>query len=358
VNITDSTVRKLVVPTDPPISDSQTDDHVSGITYLELETDTGEVGIGFGRVDPTIPVAVMREQFKPVHERLVGESPFHLRGQMGRPRGGSYSRAATDRFERAVDFALWDLCGKHLDMPIYKLLGATDPSVPAYVSGLLFSQDDDLTRSRYERYRELGFTAAKVKVGYPTIQQDLDRLSLVQDTLGSDSTLMIDANEAWSPKEAIRRAHAYRDAGFDIYWHEDPVLRDDVEGLRNVAEALPFAHINAGEYVNYEGKLELLENRAVDVLNLRNGLISTSLDAAAVAHGYGVLTHVGHAPGNIGVHVAAALPELTFIEWWDRPWQDLVEEPVRIEDGQMIAPDRPGHGITLATDALEQYEKD
>ena len=90
-------------------------------------------------------------------------------------------------------------------------------------------------------------------MGYETSGEDLERLELVRGVLGSDSTFMINANEAWSLKEAIRRVHAYRYAGFDIYWYEDPMLRDDIRGLQDVVKAVPFAHINAGEYANYEG---------------------------------------------------------------------------------------------------------
>ena len=358
MRIRDYSIRKLVVPIDAPISDSQTDWNTDGISYMTLETDTGETGVGFGSVSPDLPLSVLRERFESVSDELVGKSPFHLRKKLRRPRGGDYSSAPRGGFDQVVDLALWDLCGKHLDMPLYELLGGTEPSVPAYVSGLHYCQDDQFTRQQYDQYSERGFTAAKVKIGYPTVREDVERLELVRAAMGQDTTLMVDANEAWSPKEAIRRAHAIRDAGFDIYWYEDPVLRADVEGIRDVSESVPFSHVNAGEYVNLEGKRELLEERAVDVLNLRTGIILESLQAATLAHAYGVLTHVGHGPGNVGVHLAAALPESTCVEWWDRPWDGLVQDPVVIEDGRMIAPDRPGHGVTLTDAAVEEYESE
>jgi L-alanine-DL-glutamate epimerase-like enolase superfamily enzyme len=269
MRITDYRIQKLIASCDPPISDSQTDDQQYGIAYLELDSETGDIGIGFGGVSPSTPQEVLERRFERVGEELVGESPFHLVARMQRSRGGDYPPSEHGGFGRAVDFALWDLCGKHLDMPLYELLGGEDPRVPAYASGLLFTVDDREVRRRYEEYADRGFNAAKVKVGYPTIEEDIDRIELVRDAMDGDITLTLDANEAFSPKEAIRRAHAYRDAGLDVYWFEDPVIRADVDGIRRVAESVPFALINTGEYVNVEGKRELLENGACDLLNIR-----------------------------------------------------------------------------------------
>lgn len=360
VQLTGYRLRRLRVPCDPPISDSQYTFDVAGVAYLELETDGGETGVGLGGCG--VPAAALADRFAPVWNDLEGRSPFHLRGRLARPRGGEYGRGdgPFGPFSRAVDVALWDLCGKRLDAPAYELLGGADPAVPAYASGLAFDHDDETTRAVYEAFAERGFDAAKVKVGYDTVDEDLDRLSLVADALG-DPTLAVDANEAWDPKEAIRRARAYRDAGFDLAWVEDPVLRDDVDGLRKVAENVPFAHVNAGEYVNFEGKRELLERGAVEMLNLRSGLLSTARDAAALGSAYGVPLHVGDAQCELGVHLAAALPagERTPMEYWHRPWNRLTaadgSEGVGVEDGRLVAPDRPGHGVTLDGGVIEEY---
>jgi L-alanine-DL-glutamate epimerase-like enolase superfamily enzyme len=355
VHVTDYRLRTLAVPLDPPISDSQTDDTRAGIVALELEADTGAVGLGLGGVDPDRSPATVRRAFETAWEAVADESPHHLLGRMRRPRGGEYPPAHHGGFERVVDVALWDLAGKDLDAPLYELFGGDDPRVPAYASGLLFSVDDDAVRRRYSGYAGAGFDAAKVKVGYPTVEADVDRIELVRDAMGGDVTIALDANEAFSPKEAVRRAHAYRDAGIDVLWLEDPCHRRDVDGIARVAEQVPFSHVNTGEYVPLEGKRELLENAACDVLNLRNGMFSGSLDAAVLARAYGVGTHVGHVPGHVGVHLAAAVPEHVMIEWWDRPWDDLTDDSVTVEDGHLVAPDRPGHGVTLRDDAVEEY---
>jgi L-alanine-DL-glutamate epimerase-like enolase superfamily enzyme len=357
VRITDYTIRKLLMPADRSIGDSQIDPVDSfELAYLELETDSGERGYGFDSVNyatgSTLPPETLRAQFEPVGERLVGESPFALRNRLSRPRGGNYGGGT---FDRLVDFALWDLCAKRLDVPVYELMGGGDPTVPAYASGLAFHHDDERTREIYERFAAKGFTSAKVKIGYPTVEEDLERLSLVEDVLGGYDRLMIDANEAFSPKEAVRRTRAYRDAGFDIYWFEDPTFREDVAGIRRVVEALPRTNVNTGEYVDLEGKRELLENGAADILNVHG--LTSAREAALLAGVHGVPVSLGNTPAEIGVHSAVALPEVVFMEYSMTGWDRLPETPVTFEDGRAVAPEGPGHGLEFSDEAIAEYEQ-
>jgi L-alanine-DL-glutamate epimerase-like enolase superfamily enzyme len=182
------------------------------------------------------------------------------------------------------------------------------------------------------------------------------RLQAVADVVGTDALLMVDANEAWSPKEAIRRAHAYRDAGFNIYWIEDPCLRDDFAGLARICEAVPFAHINSGEYLDLHGKVKLMEARAVDILNV-HGHISDTLAAARIAAEYGIPVSLGNTPFELGVHLAAALPEAQWMEYSFQDYDCLIEAPVQFVDGYAIAPDRPGHGLSLSEAARREFAR-
>jgi L-alanine-DL-glutamate epimerase-like enolase superfamily enzyme len=229
-------------------------------------------------------------------------------------------------------------------------MGGTDPSVPAYASGLAFHGDESTVRDLYRSFAESGFADAKVKIGFSTPEADVERLETVRDVM--DGRLMIDANEAFAPKAAIRRCRAYRDAGIDLYWFEDPVLRDDFDGLRRVSGAVD-AHVNAGEYLDLDGKGRLLDVGAVDVLNV-HGLSSARM-AATLARPHGVPVAVGNTPASVGVHAAAALPEVDCIECSRTGWRDLVADPVRFENGRAVAPDSPGHGLRFTEAALTEY---
>ena len=127
-------------------------------------------------------------------------------------------------FSPSVEQAMWDIQGQILGLPLYRLLGGGRQRVPAYASGLEFHLTDEQVVDFYARARAAGFTTFKIKVGHPDLAWDVRRLRLVQETVGSESLLMADANEAWAPKEAIRRLHAFHDAGVPLYWIEDPCL--------------------------------------------------------------------------------------------------------------------------------------
>jgi L-alanine-DL-glutamate epimerase-like enolase superfamily enzyme len=355
MEITGYRLQKLAAPIGRAIGDSQ----VGPITdfellYLEVTTNTGDVGVGLDRVNLTGDYAVAPEaiaaEFDSVGDELLGASPFTLRNRMTRPRGGRIGRG---RFEALVDVALWDLCGKRLGQSVASLMGAETDTVETYVSGLSFHNDDDATRAIYREFADLGFTSAKVKVGYETVEKDIARLRLVRDVLGDEGTLMIDANEAFSPKEACRRLDAYREAGFDVYWFEDPVLRHDIDGIRRVADAAPRTHVNVGEYVGLEHTRRLLERGAADIVNLRG--LSAGRATAQLAYSYGRPLAVGNTPGDVGVHLAAALPEVTFLEWSKPGWAKLFDDPISFADGRAHVPERPGHGLSVSDSAIDRF---
>ena len=167
---------------------------------------------------------------------------------------------------------------------------------------------------------------------------------------------MIDANEAWSPKEAIRRCQIYLDHGYDLYWVEDPITREDYAGYASLRTALPMTRINTGEYLGFTGKRRLLEAGGVDVLNV-HGSIGMSRAAAYLAGDFGIPVSLGNTLLEIGVHLAASLPEVLYLEYSDLTWNKLAKEPVRFEKSMAIAPDRPGHGIELDQGALAEFSQ-
>jgi L-alanine-DL-glutamate epimerase-like enolase superfamily enzyme len=323
------------------------------IGTLELESSSGHTGLGFfwspSFPDPLPSLAELERAFaRDVAPALVGATPDALLNRLGQARGGG---VRVGFFADAVDLALWDLRAKELDLPLYRLLGGTEPRVRAYASGLDFNLSLDEACAFFAEAARQGFTAFKVKVGHPELAWELERLRAISEAVGPGATLLVDANEAWSPKDAIRRLHAYRDAGIDVFWIEDPCLRDDVDGLRRVAREVPFAHLQAGEYLDAHGRRRLIEARAVDVVNLLDH-VSDGLRLAWLAAGHGVRAAVGNTAFDVGVHLAAALPDVLFVEYSLFEYERFCEEAIRCEDGYAVAPDRPGHGIALAEAAL------
>ncbi len=338
------------------IGDSQVRFDTHHIGALELHSRGGRTGLGFfgSLAFPLPPLAELERVFEAeVLPGLLGRSPFALVNRVTRPRGGNWR---SHPFAQAVDQALWDLQGKELGLPLYRLLGGREPRVRAYASGLDFHLSDDDFRAFFAEAGRRGFSAFKIKVGHPDLAWALRRLALLAETVGRDATIMVDANEAWSPKEAVRRLHAYREAGVVPYWVEDPCLRDDFASLARVCREVPFAHVNTGEYLDLAGKHRLLEAGGADILNV-HGHISDTLQAARLAADYGVPLSLGNTPFELGVHLAAALPEAGWIEYSFHDYNHLVEEPVRFEGGYAITPDRPGHGLTLSEAARTEWAR-
>lgn len=337
-----------------PIGDSQVEFTVHWMTVLELTTDNGLTGIGFDlqQGKPTPALAQLEAQFEyNMWPMLRGTNPFGEALRITRPRGGNVGAATSSL---AVETAVWDLIGKAAGLPLYQLLGGTNPAVPAYGSTLDYRLTDEQFHSRLGEFKAMGFRGIKIKVGHPDVEWDLKRMAIALEVMGPDVDLMIDANEAWSPKEAIRRSHIYKDTGFDVYWIEDPITREDYSGYAELRGAIPFTRINTGEYLGFSGKRRLLDAGGVDVLNI-HGSIGMSRAAAHLAGDFGIPVSLGNTIMEIGVHLAASLPEVLYLEFSDLAWNKLAKQPVQFEGSKAIAPDRPGHGIELDRDALAAY---
>lgn len=343
-------LRRFDVELDRTIGDSQVSTRYLSLGVIELEDDAGRVGTGFFHsvTHPLPSLPELQAHFsRELVERVIGASPFAWVNRLERPRGGNI-RASI--FHPGVEQAMWDLQGQILDLPLYRVLGGDRDRVPAYASGLEFHLDDDDATAFYARARDAGFSTFKVKVGHPDIEWDIRRLQLVQKVVGAECRLMADANEAWSPKEAIRRLHAFRDAAVPLYWIEDPCLRDDLDGLRSISRALPDVLVNGGEYLDLSGKRRLIERHAVDVVNI-HGSIGEALKIGWLAAEHGLPVAVGNTNFEVGVHIAAALPEVAWMEYSFLSYNHLIDTPIEFRDGYALLPDRPGHGLELAASA-------
>ncbi|MBM82710.1 MAG: mandelate racemase [Planctomycetaceae bacterium] len=356
MKITSFDLHRLHLPLREPIGDSQVRFEAHWMTVVELHTDDGHSGCGFQlqQGTPTPSLSDQKSQFEyGIWPSISGHSPFGLAQRITRPRGGNVGGGY---LTVAVETALWDLIAKQNDQPLYQVLGGESPAVPAYASTLDFRLDDDQFRAKLQRFHDRGFRAVKTKVGHPDISWDLKRLGIVKEVMGDDVRVMVDANEAWTAKETMIRIRTYEDAGHEIFWIEDPITRDDYEGYRRLCAELTRTRVNTGEYLGFSGKRRLLEHNAVDVINLHDS-ISTSRAAAWLAADYGIPVALGNTILELGVHLAASLPECLCLEFSDLIWNELAVEPIQFQDGMALAPDRPGHGIELDRDKLAFYSK-
>jgi L-alanine-DL-glutamate epimerase-like enolase superfamily enzyme len=355
MGLCDFTITRFQFARDRVIGDSQVRVAHCHIGVLELHTTDGITGTGFffSLFHPLPALAELERVFRTeAWPGLAGERPAVLLNRIGRPRGGNI-RGFSVPFEQAVNQALWDLQGKALGLPLWRLLGGRDPKVRLYASGLDFHLSDAQYRELFGQARAQGYRGFKIKVGHPDLEWDLRRLAIVGEIAEGVGPIMVDANEAWSPKEAIRRLKLYLREGHDILWVEDPCLRDDFEGLREVRLAVPEVLVNTGEYLDLHGKRKLIDARAVDILNV-HGVISDVMRAGWLAAEHGLEVSLGNTSFEIGVHLAAALPECRWMEYSFQNYAHLLQEPVELRDGHAYAPDRPGHGLALSDRARRE----
>lgn len=342
---------------DRVIGDSQVRADDVHVAALELVAETGATGLGF--VQSLFSPLPDQDEIGRIFEvdiwpRLAGQEPMALVHRVELQRGGN-RRAPSLPFGEAVQVALWDLAAKQCGMPLGRMLGARRDRVRAYASGLDFHLSDAEFCDFFGHADALGYGAFKIKVGHPDLSRDLHRLELLRKTVRSGALIMVDANEAWNAKQAAIAIEAMRAAGHRIVWVEDPVPRDDFEGLRLLRRSLPWTRINAGEYLDTAGKRALLMAQAADILNV-HAPVTDVMRIGWLAAELGIPVSLGNTFLEVGVHLATALPEVEWLEYSFQNFDHLVETPVAIVDGWAHMPQQPGHGLVLSETARRAAE--
>jgi L-alanine-DL-glutamate epimerase-like enolase superfamily enzyme len=253
----------------------------------------------------------------------------------------------------AVDIALWDLRARRLNTPLWRLLGGHDPRVRAYAGGIDLEFPLDALLRQTEENLKRGFRAIKMKVGRSRLSEDLARIAALRELLGPDAPLMVDANMRWSADEAIRAAR--RLAAHDVFWLEEPTAPDDVAGHVRILRdgGLPIA---AGENLRtLDAFTRLIDAGGVsfpepDVSNCGGITVWLKVAHVAEAHHLPVTSHGVH---DLHVHLLAAVPNASYLEVHGFGLERFIAEPLEIRDGEAVAPERPGHGVTLDWKALD-----
>jgi L-alanine-DL-glutamate epimerase-like enolase superfamily enzyme len=300
-------------------------------------------------------------------EHAIGRSAFEVSAaneamhralrNAGRPGIGGYALSA-------VDIALWDLKAKLLELPLADLLGRARDGVPVYGSGGFTTYDDQQLEEQLRGWTEQSaIPRVKIKIGEDwglREDRDLARIQQARQIIGPEAELYVDANGAYTAKQASRLARGFQD--FDVRWFEEPVSSDDLTGLARV-RAASAADVAAGEYgfiLPYFAAMA----PTVDCLQAdatRCGGITVWLRAAALAQSHG-LDLSGHCAPHVHAHAAATIPTLRHLEWF--------HDHVRIEnllfDGTLDptggelhpgADGAPGHGVTPRRDVLERHTR-
>jgi L-alanine-DL-glutamate epimerase-like enolase superfamily enzyme len=281
-----------------------------------------------------------------------------LEGRSAEDVSGGPSELA-DPVAQAVDLALWDLRGKHAGAPVWSLVagGRQARPVRAYGSLLDYPLSEDEAAALARRFTARGFTALKVKVGAPERERDVARLVAVRDAAGVEVEITADANAAWDWREASARLAVFAAAGIRLGYLEDALPYADIDGyvqLAGVTEVPLVAHDYAPDAAAAEA---LLASGALDRLRIGGGGIAGMRRFAAAAQAAGRNVIVGNTLFEYGVHVAVALDGVDRLEFSNLAWNDVLQDPVRFENGVAVAPRSPGLGLDPRPEALAEYAR-
>ncbi len=255
----------------------------------------------------------------------------------------------------ALDIALWDLKARHFGEPLWRLLGGHTREVDAYAGGIDLQYTLDELRDQTRSFLDRGFRAIKMKVGRDRLSEDVERVAAIREMLGDDFPLLVDANMRWRVDEAIRASRAL--APFGLFWLEEPITPDDVEGHVRVSREglLPIA---AGENLHTVYEFQALISAGgvsfpePDVATVGGVTPWMKVAALAQAHNLPVTSHGVH---DIHVHLLAAVPNASLLEVHGFGLERFMAHPLELRDGKVVAPDRPGHGVELDWEALERH---
>jgi L-rhamnonate dehydratase len=348
----------------------------SGQDALIVKVHTDEGITGIGEVD-SAPLAVQGMILGPyshttssgLKHLLVGEDPFETeylwqkmyRANIYAGRFGIGLHAMS-----GVDMALWDIKGKKLGMPVWKLLGGGFQKKIRCYASVLFGNTPEETGEIARRISGQGFSAAKF--GWGPIGQDAKTdIALVANArqgLGMQSDLMVDAGLPWDAKTAMQRAAAFSE--YEIFWLEEPLAPDDYEGYRKLSQATSI-RIAAGEEESGRNTFRrLIEEGGIDVVQVdltRCGGFTEAMKIAALAadHGLPVANHGFTTYINVSaaLHWLNSVPNALIAEFVMQEGTNLREfltrEIIRARDGYLDIPDNPGLGVELDEDAVARF---
>ncbi|MEM1325013.1 MAG: mandelate racemase/muconate lactonizing enzyme family protein [Bacteroidota bacterium] len=299
-------------------------------------------------------------------ERMYNGSRDHYALSRGRVFPILGNRGLTVSAISGIDMALWDLLGKSLEVPVVQLLGgAMRPKMETYASGGW--ADAENIGEQLNSYLSKGFRATKMRVGVmdETVDNSIARVKAARQAIGKDIKLMADAHGTFSVTEAKRFCRAVEED--DLYWMEEPISPDNKKGTAEVRAmtTTPIA-VGESEFTRFNMR-ELIEHRAVDVLQPDAAIIGGITEAwrvSALAAAY-QLELAPHCWGSAfsfmaGVHVAFASPSARIIEFsagGNPMMYDLIKEQIKVDNGFLKAPTAPGLGVTVDWDFVNTYKQ-
>jgi len=388
VVITDVTTIKLTYQMPVAMADAIHYMPARPTLLVQVHTDSGITGLGeaaaYGGFLESTEAIIVNE----LRQTIVGQDPFKVERLWSMMATRAHQRGRRGMLMMAisgVDIALWDIIGQATKTPLYRLLGGYSETLDAYASAGFYAANKGPAElaEEFAGYAARGFRYGKMKVGRNpdvllnplhnmqandyatcTLEEDVERVQAVREAVGPSFKLAIDANNAWTP--SIARKFMRLVEPYDIYWLEEPVATDDIDGSAMLAYELETPVSGYETETGLPGFRELIVRHAVDIVQpdvIWTGGITECRKIAALAQAYGlpVIPHVfSSAVASIAnAHFIAAIPNGSLLEFDQNPnplRSELFETPLDIDaNGRVRLPDRPGLGVTLNQATIDKY---
>ena len=351
------------LPNDEPLAGfSENPNAINPIVWLRLRSDDGIEGLGVTYFGGAL-TGTLRRAVDELGALAIGEDAMRVEAIHNKLRDAAISAGPAGVFTMAlsaIDVALWDIKGKALGLPLWKLLGGGRDRIPTDASGALrrgLKLEEAVTAAG--RLREKGYRQAKMQLGLPGItspSREVEQARLIREAVGRDMDLMCDINQRWRVDEAIDLGRRVEEAGVGLYWLEDVTTHDDYAGIARVAAALA-TPVAGGEYLwGIVPFRHMLEARSVDIVmidQVRSGGITPWLKIAGMAEAFN-LPVVSHGVPEIHVHLVGAVPNGLTVEYMPRLFRLWEEVPVPV-GGELAMPTGPGLGLKFSEHAVRTF---
>jgi L-alanine-DL-glutamate epimerase-like enolase superfamily enzyme len=323
----------------------------------------GEVYTGDTDEEQAVLLKIIHQELAPA---LIGMDVFNTEGCWQAMKPATYDilrdRNLAMQAISCVDAAIWDAVGKALEMPLYKLWGGYTNRLPIIAIGGYYGQTPDELAAEIEAYLEYGVAGMKFKIGGLTPEEDIERLKIARQAAGESFIFMVDANQGYDLRQAIRFCRLAEEAGIALVWFEEPVRwYNDRLWLRDV-RLMTGVPVTAGQSAyNLTAVRDLIADSAVDYCNFDAswaGGPTIWRRAAAIADAYGVkMAH--HEEAQIAAHLLASIAHGSYVECFHRQrdpiFWEIQTEARPIRDGIYTLSDAPGFGISLDRSFVERF---
>lgn len=252
----------------------------------------------------------------------------------------------------AVDIALWDIVGKRAVLPLHRLWGSCRTEVEAYGSGVWRGLDRDQMIARARHFTGMGLKAIKMQAAYiRPWREDVANVAAMREALGDETEIMIDINMGWTADTAIQ-AGRHMDE-YDLYWMEEPVVCEDFEGYKRVAQHLKTRVVGGESHFTRYDLRPFFVTPSSPILqpDPQRGGFTELRKIAAVADTWGlqIAPHLFH---ELMIHLLASIPNANYLEYMD--WNDDIYVDARIPvDGKIKVPEEPGHGVAFKPEIVK-----